>query len=53
MEITLMLSEPMKQRTTTELVNAYQTIFKQWKDTGVTSPNWHVLDNKAPDEDFK
>jgi hypothetical protein len=44
--------EPMKQHTTKELINAYQTILKRWKDTGVISPNWHVLDNKAP-EDFK
>ena len=45
-------AEPMRARTTKELVAAYQAIFKQWKATGVICPNWHVLDNEAP-EDLK
>ena len=44
--------EVMKQRTTAELIKAYRKIYQRWKDTSVISPNWHVLDNEAP-EDFK
>eukprot|EP00804_Cyclotella_cryptica_P011209 CCRYP_007737-RB/>CCRYP_007737-RB protein AED:0.21 eAED:0.17 QI:0/-1/0/1/-1/1/1/0/1078 len=42
--------EPMRDRTTKSLVTAYQTIFTRWKQTGVISPNWHILDNEAPEE---
>ena len=45
-------AELMKARTTKELISVYQKIFDQWKGTGVISPNWHILDNEAP-EDFK
>ena len=38
----------MKNRTTKELVDAYHKIFNRWKASGVVSPNWHMLDNKAP-----
>ena len=42
----------MKARKTKELIKAYQVIWKRWSETGVTSPNWHMMDNEAP-EDFK
>ena len=45
-------AEPMQAQTTKELVAAYRAIFKRWKATGVVCPNWHVLDNEAP-EDLK
>jgi hypothetical protein len=44
--------EPMHDRTTNSLIEAYQNICKRWKQTGVIAPNWHILDNEAP-EDFK
>ena len=43
-------AEPMKARTTQELVKAYKTIWKRWEVTGVIAPNWHVMDNEAPAE---
>ncbi|KAL7475096.1 LOW QUALITY PROTEIN: hypothetical protein ACHAW6_006934 [Cyclotella cf. meneghiniana] len=43
-------AEPMKARTTQELVKAYQAIWKRWEITGVIAPNWHVMDNEAPAE---
>jgi hypothetical protein len=42
----------MRDRTTKSLITAYQSIFTRWKQTGVITHNWHVLDNEAP-EDFK
>ena len=32
-------AEPMRARTTQELVAAYQAIFKRWKATGAVCPN--------------
>jgi hypothetical protein len=37
--------EPMRDRTTKSLITAYQSIFTRWKQTGVITPNWHILDN--------
>jgi hypothetical protein len=37
----------MKSKALTE---AYQKIFYRWKATGAVSPNWHILDNEAPEE---
>jgi hypothetical protein len=45
-------AEPLKTRETASLIQAYQTIFGRWKATNVVSPNWHILDNEAP-EAFK
>ncbi|KAL7476168.1 hypothetical protein ACHAW6_002048, partial [Cyclotella cf. meneghiniana] len=42
----------MRARTTKELIAAYQALYARWKVTGVICPNWHVLDNDAP-EDLK
>ncbi len=43
-------AEPMKSRTAKELTEAYKRIYARWKATGVTCPNWHVLNNEAPAE---
>eukprot|EP00804_Cyclotella_cryptica_P001131 CCRYP_008401-RA/>CCRYP_008401-RA protein AED:0.27 eAED:0.27 QI:0/0/0/1/0/0/4/0/702 len=43
-------AEPVKLRKAKELTNAYQKIFCRWKSTGVICPNWHILDNEAPEE---
>ena len=43
-------AEPLKTRKAKDLTEAYQQIYKRWKATGVVSPNWHVLDNEAPEE---
>eukprot|EP00956_Cyclotella_meneghiniana_P020860 scaffold37349_cov64-Cyclotella_meneghiniana.AAC.1 len=45
-------AEPLKTRNAKDLTEAYQKIFSRWKATGVVCPNWHVLDNEAP-EKFK
>ena len=45
-------AEPMKLRSTCDLINACQAIWKHWSATRVISPNWHILDNEAPN-DFK
>jgi hypothetical protein len=45
-------AEPLKTRNATNLTEAYQKIYSRWKATGVICPNWHVLDNEAP-EKFK
>ena len=45
-------AEPMKDQTKGELVTAYKAIYARWKQTGTISPNWHILDNEAP-EDLK
>eukprot|EP00956_Cyclotella_meneghiniana_P000230 scaffold288_cov44-Cyclotella_meneghiniana.AAC.10 len=45
-------AEPLKTRNAKDLTEAYQKIFDRWKATGVICPNWHVLDNEAP-EKFK
>jgi hypothetical protein len=42
--------EPLQSRTAHSLTNAYQAIFQRWKATGVICPNWHVLNNEAPEE---
>ena len=45
-------AEPIKSRSTKDLIKAYQSVLKHWEATGVISPNWHVLDNEAP-ADYK
>jgi hypothetical protein len=42
--------EPIQSRTAKSLTKAYQAIFQRWKSTGVICPNWHILDNEAPEE---
>ena len=41
--------EPLQSRSAKSLTKAYQAIFQHWKATGVICPNWHILDNKAPE----
>ena len=43
-------AETIKNRTAKELVEAYNRIWERWKTTGAVNPNWHVLDNEAPEE---
>ena len=43
-------AEPLKSRKTRDLIEAYQKIYARWKATGVVCPNWHILDNEAPEE---
>eukprot|EP00804_Cyclotella_cryptica_P008147 CCRYP_004624-RA/>CCRYP_004624-RA protein AED:0.13 eAED:0.13 QI:0/0/0/1/0/0/3/0/1209 len=43
-------AEPLKTRKAKDLTEAYQRIYQRWKATGVICPNWHILDNKAPEE---
>ena len=45
-------AEPLKSRSMKDLTKAYQAVWKRWEATGVTSPNWHALDNEAP-ADYK
>ncbi len=42
--------EPIQSRKAKSLTEAYQAIFQRWKATGVICPNWHILDNEAPEE---
>jgi len=42
--------KPIQSRKAKALTNAYQAIFRHWKSTGVICPNWHILDNEAPEE---
>jgi hypothetical protein len=42
--------EPLQSRSAKSLTTAYQAIFQRWKATGVICPNWHILDNEAPEE---
>ncbi len=42
--------EPIQSRKAKSLTEVYQAIFQHWKATGVICPNWHILDNKAPEE---
>ena len=43
-------AEPISARTAKALTDAYQSIFQRWKATGAVNPNWHILDNEAPEE---
>ena len=43
-------AEPLKTRKAKDLTDAYQRIYQRWKATGVICPNWHILDNEAPEE---
>ena len=43
-------AEPLKSRKAKDLTEAYQSIFRRWKSTGAVMPNWHILDNEAPEE---
>jgi hypothetical protein len=43
-------AEPIKTWKAQALTSAYQAIFKRWKATGAVCPNWHILDNEAPEE---
>jgi len=42
--------EPPQSRSAKSLTKAYQAIFQRWKATGVICPNWHIVDNEAPEE---
>jgi len=42
--------EPLRSWSAKSLTKAYQAIFQRWKATGVICPNWHILDNEAPEE---
>ncbi len=42
--------ETLQSRSAHSLTKAYQAIFQHWKATGVICPNWHILNNKAPEE---
>ena len=42
--------EPLKSRKAKDLTDSYQKIFQRWKTTGAVCPNWHILDNEAPEE---
>ena len=42
--------KPLQSRSAKSLTKAYQAIFQRWKATGVICPNWHILDNEAPEE---
>jgi hypothetical protein len=42
--------KPIQSRKANSLTKAYQAIFQRWKATGVICPNWHILDNEAPEE---
>eukprot|EP00804_Cyclotella_cryptica_P029656 CCRYP_019045-RA/>CCRYP_019045-RA protein AED:0.39 eAED:0.39 QI:0/-1/0/1/-1/1/1/0/453 len=41
---------PLQSRNAKALTDAYEKIFQRWKATGAVNPNWHILDNKAPEE---
>ena len=43
-------AEPIKTRKAESLTNAYKAIKGRWDATGVLAPNWHMLDNEAPEE---
>jgi hypothetical protein len=43
-------AEPLKTRAAQSLTEAYKTIHARWKATQVICPNWHILDNEAPEE---
>eukprot|EP00804_Cyclotella_cryptica_P018370 CCRYP_015487-RA/>CCRYP_015487-RA protein AED:0.13 eAED:0.11 QI:0/0/0/1/0/0.5/2/0/1281 len=45
-------AEPLRNRSAAQLTQAYQNIFTRWKATNVIAPNWHIMDNEAP-EDLK
>jgi hypothetical protein len=42
--------KPLQSGSAKSLTKAYQAIFQRWKTTGVICPNWHILDNEAPEE---
>jgi hypothetical protein len=42
--------EPIQSRKVKALTNVYQAIFWHWKTTWFICPNWHMLDNEAPEE---
>jgi hypothetical protein len=42
--------KPIQSTTAKSLTTAYQAIFQQWMSIGVICPNWHILDNKVPEE---
>jgi hypothetical protein len=42
--------EPIQSRKAKALTNAYQAVFRRWKTTVVICPNWHILNNEAPEE---
>jgi len=42
--------KPLQSRSAKSLTKAYQAIFQRWKTTGVICPNWHILNNEAPEE---
>ena len=42
--------KPLQSRTAKALTTTYQASFQHWKAMGVICLNWHILDNKAPEE---
>ena len=42
-------AEPLQNRSASQLTQAYQNFFTRWKATNVLAPNWHILDNEAPE----
>ena len=45
-------AEPLRNRSAAQLTQADKNIFTRWKATNVIAPNWHIMDNEAP-EDLK
>ena len=43
-------AEPIKSQKAKDLTEPYQKIFQRWKSMGAVLPNWHILDNEAPEE---
>eukprot|EP00804_Cyclotella_cryptica_P014212 CCRYP_005642-RB/>CCRYP_005642-RB protein AED:0.41 eAED:0.34 QI:0/-1/0/1/-1/1/1/0/496 len=43
-------AKPMRTEDTKSLITAYQAIYARWKSTGVICPNWHMIDNEAPND---
>eukprot|EP00804_Cyclotella_cryptica_P012316 CCRYP_020812-RA/>CCRYP_020812-RA protein AED:0.35 eAED:0.35 QI:0/0/0/1/1/1/2/0/506 len=41
---------PLPAQNAKALTDAYKKIFQRWKATGAVSPNWHILNNEAPEE---
>jgi hypothetical protein len=44
-------AEPIKSRKAENLIKGYNAIWNRWEDSGVISPNWHILDNEAGIQD--
>jgi hypothetical protein len=42
--------KPIQSRKAKALTNTCTAIIRCWKTTGVICPNWHILNNEAPEE---